>query len=241
MSVHLIRDIEDVHRDILRMCAMTEDLVGRAVDGLTGAAPGLAERLKADDRRIDWYDVQVEEKCLKIFALHQPVAIDLRRVVSVLKITKELERVADLGVHIAERVLETTGVEPPELRRLRHMARIALDMLRAAIDAYVDLDAAKARQVCMDDDLVDGLNREVIRGLTERMKADPAAVDSSLSLFSVSRHLERIADHATNIAQDAIYMVEGEIVRHRKKFPDRTPGESAEERFESTMAAPAGR
>ena len=237
MSVHLIRDVEDVHRDILRMCAMTEDLVGRAVDGLTDTDPDLARRLKADDRRIDWYDVQVEEKCLKIFALHQPVAIDLRRVVSVLKITKELERVADLGVHIAERVLETNGVEPPQLRRLRHMARISLDMLRASIDAYVDLDVAKARQVCEDDDLVDGLNREVIGGLTEQMRENPASVGSSLSLFSISKHLERIADHATNIAQDAIYLVEGEIVRHRKKFPDRTPGESAEERFEIHAAA----
>ena len=215
-------------------------------------------RLKAADRRIDWYDVQVEERCLRVLALHAPVAEDLRRVVSVLKIAKELERVADLGVHIAERADAAAGGvrearaggdaapiglgDLPAVKRVRQTARTALDMLRRSIDAYVDLDAAKAREVCVDDDIVDGLNRETLNEMTAVMRSAPAAVDAAVGLFNVSRHLERIADHATNIAQDAIYLVEGRIVRHGKRFPDRRPGETAEERFGPaalSLAAPA--
>ncbi|QDT37140.1 phosphate signaling complex protein PhoU [Stratiformator vulcanicus] len=227
MSIHLIRDLETLHRDILTMCAMTEELLGRAIDEIDRPDESLVAKLAEEDRRIDWYDVQIEEKCLKILALHQPVAIDLRRIVTVLKISKELERCADLGVHIAER---TAGLVDAEMkvkvpRRLPQMARFALDMLRRSIDAYVELDTEKARAVCNDDDIVDELNREIIGELTEVMKSSPTQVDPALHLFSASRHLERVADHATNIAEEAVYMVEGAIIRHRKKFPDRAPGE----------------
>jgi len=229
MSIHLIRDLETLHRDILSMCAMTEELLGRAIDELGRPDENLASQLAEEDRRIDWYDVQIEEKCLKVLALHQPVAVDLRRIVTVLKISKELERCADLGVHIAER---TAGlVDSPRLKvpqRLPQMARFALDMLRRSIDAYVELDTEKARAVCTDDDIVDELNREIIADLTEVMKSSPDRVVPALHLFSASRHLERVADHATNIAEEAVYMVEGAIIRHRKKFPDRTPGQEIE-------------
>ena len=247
MSFPLSRDIEETHRDILTMCALTEELVSAAVDGLGGAADNLAEKLKAADKRVDWYDVQVEERCLRVLALHAPVAEDLRRVVSVLKIAKELERVADLGVHIAERADHSASLvreavvagkerpvdlgDLPALKRVRQTARVALDMLRRSIDAYVDLDPKKARDVCADDDIVDGLNRETLDEMTGLMRENPAAVDAAVGLFNVSRHLERIADHATNIAKDAIYLVEGQIVRHSKRFPDRRAGETAEERF----------
>ncbi|QDT64348.1 phosphate signaling complex protein PhoU [Calycomorphotria hydatis] len=226
MSIHLIRDLESLHRDILTMCAMTEELLGRAIDDIYKPVTELAAKLAEDDRRIDWYDVQIEEKCLKILALHQPVAIDLRRIITVLKISKELERCADLGVHIAERVEGFGGrprIETP--KRLPQMARFALDMLRRSIDAYVELDPDKARSVCSDDDIVDELNRDIIQELTETMKTRPDLVDAALHLFSATRHLERVADHATNIAEEAVYMVEGAIIRHRKKFPDRMPGE----------------
>ena len=257
MSLSLSRDMEETHRDILTMCALTEELVSAAVAGLDRSPGDLAARLKADDRKIDWYDVQVEERCLRVLALHAPVAEDLRRVVSVLRIAKELERVADLGVHIAERADVSAGQvreaaragdgpaaglsDLPALKKVRQTARIALDMLRRSIDAYVDLDAEKARAVCADDDLVDGLNRETLREMTRTMQTDPAAVDAAVGLFSVSRHLERIADHATNIAQDAIYLVEGRIVRHSKKFPDRRAGETADERFGPAAPAAAAR
>ncbi len=233
MSLHLIRDLDSLHRDILTMCGMTEELVGRAVEELGKPAEDRAERLAEEDRKVDWYDVQIEEKCLKILALHQPVAIDLRRTIAALKISKELERCADIGVHIAERVggLARSTVEIKIPKRMTQMAGIALDMLRRSIDAYVELDTSKARAVCEDDDIVDELNREVIRELIEQMRSSPDKIEPSLSLFSASRHLERIADHATNIAEEAVYMVEGAIIRHQKKFPDRMPGETAERHF----------
>lgn len=229
MSLHLIRDLEDLHRDILTMCGMTEELVARAVDELGRTSDDRAERFAAEDKKIDWYDVQIEEKCLKILALHQPVANDLRRTVTALKISKELERCADIGVHIAERVegLSKLSASSQIPKRLTQMAGIALDMLRRSIDAYVELDTEKARAVCADDDLVDELNREVIREVLEQMRSNPDQIEPGLSLFTASRHLERVADHATNIAQQAVYMVEGEIIRHRKKFPDRAPGDPA--------------
>ena len=206
MSLHLIRDLESLHRDILAMCGMTEDLVGRAVDELGRTGDDLVSRLAEEDRKIDWYDVQIEEKCLKILALHQPVAIDLRRTIAALKISKELERVADIGVHIAERVegIRAAEIKPP--KRLSQMAGIALDMLRRSIDAYVELDTEKARAVCDDDDIVDEMNRDVIRELIVLMREQPDKIEPALSLFSASRHLERVADHATNIAEEAVYM-----------------------------------
>ena len=233
MSVHLIRDLDSVHRDILTMCGMSEDLVGKAVEELGRPNADRAARLKEEDRKIDWYDVQIEEKCLKILALHQPVAIDLRRTIVALRISKELERCADLAVHIAERVggLDRSTAEIKIPKRMTQMAGIALDMLRRSIDSYVELDTEKARAVCEDDDIVDELNREVIHELIEQMRASPERIEPALSLFSASRHLERVADHATNIAEESVYMVEGAIIRHQKKFPDRVPGEAAESRF----------
>ena len=233
MSLHLIRDLDSLHRDIVTMCGMTEELVGRAVDELGKPSADLSERLAEADRRIDWYDVQIEEKCLKILALHQPVAIDLRRTIAALRISKELERCADIGVHVAERVgrLHRSTVEIKVPKRLPQMAGIALDMLRRSIDAYVELDTERARAVCDDDDIVDELNREVIREVIEQMRSSPDHIEPGLSLFSASRHVERVADHATNIAEEAVYMVEGAIIRHQKKFPDRRPGEPAETRF----------
>ena len=217
------------------MCGMTEELVARAVDELGRPSDDRAERFAAEDKKIDWYDVQIEEKCLKILALHQPVAIDLRRTITALKISKELERCADIGVHIAERVggLSELSAESKVPKRLTQMAGIALGMLRRSIDAYVELDTEKARAVCEEDDIVDELNREIIRELLDEMRTSPDKIEPSLSLFSASRHIERVADHATNIAQQAVYMVEGSIIRHKKKFPDRVPGEPAEARFNS--------
>jgi len=233
MSLHLIRDLESLQRDILTMCGMTEDLVGGAVEELGRPTDDGAGRLKAEDLKIDWYDVQIEEKCLGILAAHQPVATELRRTIAALRISKELERCGDIAVNIAERVggpaRPAPEIEVP--KRLTQMAGVTLDMLRRSIDAYVELDAERAQSVCGDDDVVDELNRRVIGELTEQMRSSPDRIEPSLSLFSASRHLERIADHATNIAKETIYMVEGTIVRHRKRFPDRVPGEAAEARF----------
>lgn len=215
MSIHLIRDLETLHRHIMSMCAMVEDVVHRAVDDLSHPHVELATELLATDDEIDEWDIRIEEECLKILALHQPVAHDLRRVTTVMKIGWELERVADLGVNIAERAAGiATGPEIQIPEKLGQMSRLSLDMLRLSIDSFVGQDSRLARQVCGQDDVVDRLNREIIAELSEVIARDPSLTDSGLHLFSASRHIERVADHATNIAEDVIYLVEGEIVRH---------------------------
>jgi len=137
----------------------------------------------------------------------------------VMKIAWELERVADVAVNIAERAAGLAGapqVAVPE--KLNHMAQVALDMLRLSLDAFVAQDSRLARQVCGQDDVVDALNREIIDELLQMMKHSPDLVEPALQLFSASRHVERVADHATNIAEDVVYLVEGEIIRHRAEF-----------------------
>ncbi|HUG89448.1 MAG TPA: phosphate signaling complex protein PhoU [Planctomycetaceae bacterium] len=217
MTVHLIRDLESLHHDLLSMCAIVEEMVHQAVDGLAEPSDELAARLASRDDEIDQWDVRIEEECLKMLALHHPVAIDLRRITSVMKMAGELERVADLAVHIAERAAGLVGwTEAGIHERLRHMAQMAVDMLHRSIDSYVNLDSTLARRVCVADADVDQQNREIIRELTSTIKRSPDLVDPALNLFSASRHIERIADHATNIAEDVVYLVEGEIIRHRE-------------------------
>ncbi|MDA0833305.1 MAG: phosphate signaling complex protein PhoU [Planctomycetota bacterium] len=217
MSIHLIRDLDSLQHDILSMCAMVEDVIHRAVVGLKNPSEQLANELALKDDEIDKFDVRIEEECLKILALHQPVAMDLRRIATVMKITGELERVADLGVHIAERGCGLIG--QPEIQipdGFDPMVRHALQMLQRSIDSYVELDTSIARSVCSHDSIVDRLNREIIAELVQLMHESPHQIESAIHLFSASRHVERVADHATNIAEDVVYLVEGEIIRHRK-------------------------
>jgi phosphate transport system protein len=203
------------------MCAIVEEIIHKAVDGLGQPGAHLADELHRQDDEIDRWDVKIEEECLKVLALHQPVAVDLRRIAAVLKITAELERVADLGVHIAERSEGLVGhPNLPVPDRLKQMAQVALNMLHRAIDAYVELDGKVARNVIREDDLVDQMQREIIDDLLKTMKHSPELIDPAMHLFSASRHIERIADHATNIAEDVVYLVEGAIIRHGKDTAD---------------------
>ena len=216
MSSHLIRDLDNLHRSLLSMCAKVEELIHQAVQELSSPKEGRIAELTERDNEIDRYDVEIEEDCLKTLALHQPVAIDLRRVTTVLKITGELERVADLAVHVAERANCLPALSkitiPPELHQ---MVEIAIQMLHQSIDAYVNLNAEHARKICIEDERVDELNRTIIQSLTELMQKSPDLIVPAMHLFSASRHIERIADHATNIAEDVVYLVEGAIIRHR--------------------------
>ncbi|MCA9040245.1 MAG: phosphate signaling complex protein PhoU [Planctomycetaceae bacterium] len=224
MSLHLTRDLEQLHHDLLTMSSMVEEMIHLSVDTLSEPSYEKAQELAAKDDIIDRWDVRLEESCLKVLALHQPVAIDLRRLTTVLKITAELERVADLGVHIAERacsLINGPAIEVPD--RLQVMVRAAVDMLHRSINAYVQLDSNMARQVCDDDDRIDHLNRSIIEELRDQMERTPSCIESALHLFSASRHVERVADHATNIAEDVVYLVEGEIIRHRTHLKDEAP------------------
>lgn len=221
MSIHLVRDLDSLHRLVLTMCARVEDMIHAAVETLHHPDYDRAREIVAQDDDIDTLDVEIEEECLKLLALHQPVAIDLRRITTVMKISAELERVADLGVSIAQRALGI--ISSPEIcipENLLEMSRRALDMLHQSIDAYVHLDVRMARQVCQLDEAVDALNREIINELTVLMKNRPDLVEPAVHLFSASRQVERIADHATNIAEDVVYLVQGEIIRHRNRLQD---------------------
>lgn len=227
MSIHLIRDIDSLHRKVLTMCAHVEEMIHQAVDALHQPQFQKAKEIVAKDDEIDQMDVEIEEECLKLLALHQPVAIDLRRITTVMKICAELERVADLGVNIAERacgIVASPEITAPE--RLKEMSRLALDMLHRSIDAYVQLDVRVAKEVCQSDDQVDQLNREIIDELTQFMKRRPDLIEPAIHLFSASRVIERIADHATNIAEDVVYLVQGEIIRHRNRFNAEAAGKS---------------
>ena len=220
MSIHLTRDLESLHRHIIAMCSEVDEIVHQSVGDIGKPDVDRSRELIARDDEIDRWDVRIEEECLKILALHSPVANDLRRVTSVLKIARELERVADLGVNIAERAAGLTrAAEIAIPGKLSHMAQLALDMLRLSLDAFLQLDARLARRVCSQDDIVDTLNREIIDELLRTMHNSPDLIEPATQLFSVSRHIERVADHATNIAEDVVYLVEGEIIRHRNQAP----------------------
>jgi phosphate transport system protein len=193
-----------------------EEAIHKAIRALEGRRVVEAEEVIDAERRIDEDENIVEEECLKMLALHQPVAVDLRRIITALKITTDLERMADLAEDIAGRALHLNRLpEVPVPARLRRMTDLTTAMVRQSLDAFVNLDARLARLVWRLDDEVDRYNAEIIDELIGIMRGSPELVEPGLSLFSATRHLERIADHATNIAEGVIYLVEGEIVRHR--------------------------
>ncbi len=216
MSRHLERDLESIERELLLLSSMAEEMIDKACVALIRRENDLALEVIATDARVDEKEVHIENDCLKILALHQPVATDLRRTAAILKINNDLERIADLAVNIAERaehmILYTTFKIP---QVFGEMATLARSMVRKAIDSFVNLDASLARNVCGQDDELDRMHGEFIASLTTMVKQNPDAAEIAFSLFSASRQLERIGDHATNIAEDVIYLVEGEIARHK--------------------------
>jgi len=221
VSKHLERDLESLQRDVLAMGASVEEVIYKAIKALQQRDAGLAAAVVEGDGSIDELENRIDEECLKILALHQPVATDLRRIAAVLMINTDLERMADLAVDIAERAEVLAA--PPRLaipKELQRMADLTTVMVRDCLNAFVNLDARQARQVVRLDDEVDRLNADIIREIVAAMRQSADNVEPGLSLFSAVRHLERIADHATNIAEDVVYLVEGEIVRHRLEGSD---------------------
>lgn len=216
MSKHLERDMEFLHREILAMSAKVEEMLDHATMALRTRDVELAAQVVASDAEVDAREVRIEEECLKMLALHQPAAALLRRIATVLKVNSDLERIADLTVNIAERaqaLAEYLGMPLPS--QLDRMADLAMEMVRAALDSFVNMDSRQARRIIRLDDQVDRLNDESIAYLQQRMQENSAAIAPCLHFFSAVRHIERIADHATNIAEDVIYLVEGEIARHK--------------------------
>jgi phosphate transport system protein len=212
---HLQREIDRLKRKILALGALVEDNLRLAFQAIEARNADKAHRVIATDLVIDQNEVEVEEECLKILALYQPVAGDLRFLVAVIKITSELERIGDLGSNIAERALQLVDEHPvPVPGGFAVMAERTGAILEKALDALVRQDAATARLVLAADDEIDAMYRGLIEELKEIIRTDPEHLDAIVLLFSVARYLERLADHATNIAEDVLYMVEGEIHRH---------------------------
>ncbi len=216
MSKHLERDLENLQQSLVTLAASVEEALHKAIRALQERNAELAKEVIDGDNQIDVEENYLEEGCLKMLALHQPVAIDLRRITAAMKINGELERMADLAEDIAERAVHLASLSPiPVPAKLQRMTDLTTLMVRQSLDAFVNLDARLARTVCRLDDEVDRYNTEIINELIAAMRASPAMVEPGLSFFSATRHLERIADHATNIAEDVVYLVEGEIIRHR--------------------------
>ena len=220
MPAHLQKEIEHLKKRILNLGDKVEAAVRDAAIAIEQRNGGLASQIIKNDVEIDQQEVEVEEECLKTLALHQPVANDLRFIIAVLKINNDLERIGDLAVNIAQRAIFLA--EQPKLDisfDFSGMAAVAKSMLKKSIDALVNLDIELAQQVRISDDTIDNMNRQMYLKVQKAILDNPGQIASLIQLLSVSRHLERIADHATNIAEDVIYMVEGRIVRHKTNNP----------------------
>ena len=212
---HFQEELEQLKARLLEMGGLAEDRVRSAVRGLVERDESLVDRVLGGDGPINHLHIEIDSRCFKLLALHQPMAVDLRAIVSAVKINTDLERVGDLAVNIVEAARRYMRHPPvKELIDIPRMAEIAQSMLRDALDAYVRRDIALAHMVLNEDDDLDALKTQVFRELLTYMLQDPSTIEPSLDLILISRHLERIGDHATNIAEDVIFMVSARDVRH---------------------------
>jgi len=228
MSIHLGRELDKLKDMMLELTAVVETSVRKAVEAVDSRNLELARDVVEHDREIDRMEIDLEEECLKILALHQPVATDLRYVVSCLKMNNDLERVGDLAVNIAERTVAVCNI-PREVipAEFAAMAEQSQGMLRQSLEALINRDADLARRILAEDDAVDELNRVIHRKIYKLIHKKPKKAQYLIHLLSVSRYLERIGDYATNIAEDVLYLVEGQIVRHRAEFKPQAPEEDS--------------
>ena len=215
MSIHLQKDLEHLDKELLILSSMVEDATNKAILALVDRRLDLARQVMREDDRINHREVLIEEECLKMLALHQPVAADLRFIVAVLKVNNDLERMGDLAVNIAERAAYLATQEPLQVSLdFPKMAEGVREMVRESLDALSNMNPRLARHVLTMDDEIDEANRGMFDILQELMHRDPSTIERAVHLLSASRHLERIADLATNIAQDVVYMSEGRLIRH---------------------------
>ena len=217
MSLHLERDLDELKRDVLHLGSLVETALGNASFVLRDRRVKLAQAVYAGESVINEKEVQIEESCLKILALHQPVAIDLRFIVVVLKVNNDLERIGDLAENLTARAVYLAEREPmPEpMAIINGMFVTIRSMLKDSLDSLVKLDVDLARKVIEQDDGVDQINRQMYDDFRQMMARDASMIEQATSWLSCSRYLERIADLATNISEDVVFMVEGEVVRHQ--------------------------
>jgi phosphate transport system protein len=216
MPLHLQREINRLKKRLLGLSGLVEENVENAVRALTEHNSELAVRVIEYDKEIDNMEVEVEEECLKILALHQPVAIDLRFITAVMRINNDLERIGDIAVNMAERSLIFNACTTPPFipKEFASTARKAQQLLTQSLDALVNMDADAARIVLVEDDEIDNLCRRMYEEIKDEISNHPDQIDTLSHVLILPRCVERIADHATNISEDLIYMVEGAIIRH---------------------------
>jgi phosphate transport system protein len=215
MQRHFDEELIDLKQKILRMGGLVEEQVQQAKKALVERDEVVAKRVIENDRQVNTYDVEVDEMCLNLLALYQPAARDLRFITTAMKISTELERISDLAENICERAIELN--EEPQLKPyidIPLMADKAMEMVGEALDAFVRGDSLLARKVLDDDDIVDHLMEQLFRELLSFMIENPQTISRAIRLSFIAKYIERISDHATNVAELVVYMVEGKIIRH---------------------------
>lgn len=215
MHRHFDDELKDLKELLLHMGGLVENQIQGALRALTERDVELAGQVIANDHRVNTLDVRIDEDCLRLLALQQPAAKDLRFITTAMKIATELERMSDLAENICERAIELN--EEPQLKPyidIPRMAHWTLQMVKESLDAFVRSDADLARKVCADDDFVDDLTEQLFRELVSFMLENPKTITRAIRLTFIGKYIERIADHATNVAELAVYMVEGKIIRH---------------------------
>lgn len=216
MERHFDEELKELHKEILKMAVLVQEAIYKSIDALKNRDKAEAQEIIDTDDKIDELELMIDERCIDLIARHQPMAGDLRFITTGMKINAELERIADLAVDISQRVLEL--VKKPLLKPLIDIPKlsiIAQNMVRDSIDAFVKKDVGLAKKVVLSDGEADNLRNLVQEELiNDYMAKDPSTAQCAVPLLLIARHLERICDHTTNIAEDVIYMVEGKIVKH---------------------------
>jgi phosphate transport system protein len=216
MSKYLQQELLRLKKKFYELCAIVEEDTRNAVRSVYEADADLARKVIEKDKEIDMFEIEIEEDCLKLLALYQPVAIDLRLIISMLKINSDLERIGDLAVNIAERSLRIIELDQKnDDFDFTDMCEKALSMVKNSIDSLIDLDEKKAESVMLADDEIDDLHKNVFKKIDNALKDKPGSFELLSQYLTISRALERIGDHATNIAEDVVYMINGTIVRHQ--------------------------
>ena len=215
MKTHFQKELQELKESLLMMAALVEGAISDAVQSLVKRDSDLAQKTFEGEDKINAMEIAIDDSCLKLLALRQPMGVDLRFITSTMKIVTDLERMGDQAFNIAERSISLN--QEPQLKPyldIPKMAEITQSMVKDVLDAFVNRDSKLARSVCERDDLVDGLNDQVFRELLTYMERDPLTITRAFHLMIVSRCLERIADHATNIAEDVIFLVDARVIKH---------------------------
>ena len=225
MERHFDEELKKLSEELLKMGSLVEEAISRSVKALVDRDETLAENVIRSDEEINMLDVEIEDMCLKALVLHQPAGSDLRFITMVMKIVTDLERMGDQAVNIAERTLDL--LKQPQLKPLidiPRMATLAQKMVKDSLDAFVNRDPKLARRVCERDDEVDNFNEQIFRELLTYMMEDSSTIARAVDLILIGRNIERVADHATNIGEDVIYLVEGKMIKHHLEEKEKKVG-----------------